>query len=181
MAFYSQLKLPPLRLTVTQHSKSVSKVLFRGVGRPLDPSAPQESGNEVNSSLAGGADVDIPALDLDLPIPEVPVESEPTHHELQCKSHDKGWEQLRSKLLCVSVECSEMPLEQVCLFCDEEATIRCQDCGSQVFYCEHCWCNCHKKTNLFHVPEKWEVCAIATGLSLFIFQLKATQLSILCT
>ena len=134
MAYYSQLKLPPLKLTVTHRSKSVSrKMLFRGVDTventgQEDPNIAHVSESENSSEHDLTDDHEPTWLTLDLP------DAEPTHHELQCKSYVKGWEQLRTKLVSVFTERSAMPVGQECLFCAESAKFRCQECGPHVNY-----------------------------------------------
>ena len=154
MSFYTQLKLPPLKLTHHQpKTKSVKKkVLFRGV------EAEGSSVSEPAADPINDDDLDTtPALDQSLWSAPASVEDEPTHHELQSKSSQKGWDLLCRKFLSAFTECSSMPKEEKCVFCVQPALFRCQECGPCIFYCKNCWITHHQVVNLFHVPEKWEV------------------------
>ena len=161
MAFYTQLKLPPLKLTVTQHPKATTKVLFRGVDDPVGSSILQSSSSGSSEGDSGvGSSVD-PTYSWNSH--DGSMVDGPTLHELQRKSSVKGWEEMRSKFFTATVECSAMPLGQECLFCSEPAKFRCQECGPQIFFCESCWLSHHNKVNFFHTLERWEVSFIFRG------------------
>ena len=77
---------------------------------------------------------------------------EPTLHELERQS--RGWEHLRRSLLSAAVESVALPLDYDCVMCSKlTGVFRCLDCGPGVHYCEKCFQNQHKKTNVFHVAE----------------------------
>ena len=120
-------------------------------GADAEPVAPSEQ--PCASSESWEQDFGAPAVSPVSPC----VDDEPTHHELQSKADVRGWEQLRDKFLSVATECSAMPLEQLCVLCQSTAEFRCQDCGSNAFYCEICFCSSHENMHFFHVAEKWEV------------------------
>ena len=98
---------------------------------------------EANEPLCASSDLDLPVSD-----------DEPTNHELQSKADVKGWEQLRNTFLFVATECSAMALGQQCVFCQNPAEFRCQECGPLIFYCKGCFCSRHENVNFFHIPEK---------------------------
>ncbi len=147
MAFYKQLKLPPLKLTQLPVEAS-TQIIHRG--------RQDEQTNKAKSEEDGGDSELLLCEDmLDMPSPDDLVE--PSHHELQSKASIKGWEQLRSKILSVHTECSAMPRGQLCILCPNPAEFRCQECGPASYYCKECVHLLHEKTNFFHTPEQWEV------------------------
>ena len=88
--------LPPLKITHHQpKTKSVKKeVLFSGV------EAEGSSVSEPAADPINDDDLDTtPALNQSLWSAPASVEDEPTHHELQSKSREKGWDLLRRKFL----------------------------------------------------------------------------------
>lgn len=147
MAFYSRVKLPPLKLR--QGSTASKALLFRGSNI---------SGGEPSSCLGEDDDIDTEGADPASSIDDMDLlANEPTHHELHCKASVKGWSEHRKRLLSVLTECAAMPLGQLCVLCPNNALYRCQECGPLNFYCKECFCTQHKLANYFHVAEKWEV------------------------
>ena len=149
MAFYCRMKLPPLKLTKRPVGSKSTSVVHRGITTSSDESISRQ---DCDVSCLEDPEVEAPMYS-----PDSLTTDEPTHHELQCKSDVKGWEQLRSQFLSVATECSAMPQGALCVFCPSPAEFRCQECGSSIFFCEHCFCMHHEKSNFFHVAEKWEV------------------------
>ena len=84
--------------------------------------------------------------------------NEPTTYELEQKSSVAGWEGVRNGMLTAVTELQAMPVSQTCLNCENTASLRCQRCGPFSFFCADCFQISHYRTNLFHVPEKGEVC-----------------------
>ena len=91
---------------------------------------------------------------LPQPITEL---DEPTNYELESKASVAGWERVRNGMLRAVTEAACLPLAQSCISCDKEASLRCQRCGPLAYFCPDCFDQCHHKTNIFHVAEKWEV------------------------
>ena len=164
MAFHCRLKLPNLKLTKrTVGSKSTS-IVHRGIGTTSQESVTSLESSEARNEISEGFTEDTriteeasepfcASSDLDFPVSD----DEPTHHELQSKADVKGWEQLRNTFLVVATECSAMALGQQCVFCQNPAEFRCQECGPLLFYYKECFCSRHENINFFHVAEEWEV------------------------
>ena len=135
------MKLPNLKLTKrTVGSKSTS-IVHRGMGTTSSPeSVTSIDSSEPRDEISEGFTEDArfteeaseplcASSDLDLPVSD----DEPTNHELQSKADVKGWEQLRNTFLFVATECSAMALGQQCVFCQNPAEFRCQECGPIIF------------------------------------------------
>ena len=158
---YRRFPLPCLKLTQRPAfgQKSVN-VIQRGVPdsqqNPQQNSiqaAPEEgSCSEACDSASEGGDYCL--------FPTMFGPSEPTTYELERRSSVAGWEGVRSGILTAVTEIQAMPVNQTCLNCENTASLRCQRCGPLVFFCADCFQSGHCNTNLFHIPEKWEVCNI---------------------
>ena len=147
MAFHCRMKLPALELTKHTAGSKTKCVVHRGA----DTETVSSSEHSCTSSQLLEEDF---GTRMSQGIDDM---EEPTHHELQSKADVRGWEQLRDMFRSVATECSAMPLGQLCVVCHVTAEFRCQDCGSDVFYCKDCFLSSHEKMHFFHVPEKWEV------------------------
>jgi len=146
MAFYKKSKLPPLRVSSSVSGSLSTSVTRRGQGTR------SSSSSTIEASFAPFPD-DPDSVDI-----SEPLVNEPTSHELERKSAAKGWEQIRDSVLTAAVESSAQTVDQMCIMCSEsKAVLRCLDCGPGAHYCEECFQNVHQNTNVFHVPEKWEV------------------------
>ena len=147
MAFYSRVKLPPLKLSVRSASATCRTMLFRGSTEPSSINVAEDKVEENDQEE-----------EADLTLDDLSDEAcEPTHHELHCKASVKGWAEHRKKLLSVLTESAAMPLGQLCALCPNNALYRCQECGPLVFYCQECFRTQHKSVNYFYIAEKWEV------------------------
>lgn len=103
---------------------------------------PEEQQGFGDHDFMTGADVDM---------------TEPSLHEIQSKASIGAWQQLREKILSITTENSAMPVGQNCLYCDDQAWLRCIKCGPFSYYCLHCFRQQHRTSNFFHVADKWEV------------------------
>lgn len=160
---YSRFPLPCLKLTQRPAFGQQSvNVIQRGVPDSLqnsmqvpDEASGDPSGSEDSDSATKGD------LDTDSFLFPTSDPNEPTTYELEQKSSVAGWEGVRSGILTAVTELQAMPIGQTCLNCENTASLRCQRCGPFSFFCADCFQISHYRTNLFHVPEKWEVCSIA--------------------
>ena len=147
MASYRKFSLPALKVTrwSAVGPKSTTSV-YRRLGNPTVEVLDQhlQPGLELQESLP-------PLVDM------VSDCTEPTEHELSCRSSVAGWEEIRDELRTAVTENAAMPQGQLCVKCAEIACIRCQRCGPFGFFCSECFSNVHSEVNLFHIPEKWEV------------------------
>lgn len=84
---------------------------------------------------------------------------EPSLHEIQSKVSVSAWQQLRERILTVTTESSAMPVGQICICCENQASFRCVKCGPFAFYCFECFSRQHRTANFFHVAEEWDVCS----------------------
>lgn len=161
MALSGQFKLPPLKLT---ESLTKTSSIHRGIASQHQTESVDKM---VVSQDEDGGEPFVPDL-----FPDVPEDTVvPSYHELESKSAIRDWENLRTRMLSASTECSAMPLGQLCLLCPSPAEYRCRECGPVAFYCEGCFNLLHEKANFFHVPEKWEVIIVILLLvcSCFIY------------
>ena len=161
MAFYQRYKLSPFKLTQCQGAVS-TKLIHRGEGSS-NKSPPEVSYSQ--SSVPQSEDEERKKLLME-DNPQTMIE--PTCHELERKAAIKGWERLREEFVKVRTECSAMPLGQTCILCKTPAEFRCQNCGPVAFYCHNCLILLHRKTNFFHVAEKWEASNFVIHISFSI-------------
>ena len=85
-------------------------------------------------------------------------------HRLRQETLAEKWEELRDKLFKTGASTSSLPPEAVCYVCHKDATIRCQDCAPDTFYCESCGMGMHGDVNLYHYPERWTVSCIGMNI-----------------
>ncbi len=152
------VKLPKFKLTKRSTTGQVSHQVVplgclereskTALESPLEPPAPSSgppvfSGNEATSD-----DQSFPSL----------------HHIMQ-KQTAESWGKIRASMLNIATESEAMPIGEKCYLCKvAEASYRCLQCSSVVFYCPECFSTAHSKTNLFHKAEIWEV---STSLTTF--------------
>ena len=148
MAFYKRLKLPPLKLTT--QSSGDGRLIYRGESTTATK---EDAGMPSPESLFDDP-VGVVAPSF---LEDPPDEIVPSLHELQSKASVKGWEQIRSKIRSVYVECCAIPQGQTCILCPSAADSRCLQCGPISFYCHECCNLMHEKANFFHTTEQWEV------------------------
>jgi len=147
---------PAVRLTKRPtRGKRKVEYLYRGDGAEV-----------AASTCAAGVTSPLPQFKkADLPPPMAVSEpdtcaSEPTTFAIESKSSVVGWEKVRLALLDAVVEAAAMPLDQVCILCNLEASLRCKQCGPISYYCVDCFEGTHAKVNFLHVAEMWEVISI---------------------
>ncbi len=70
------------------------------------------------------------------------------------------WDEVRDSLIRTIIECFGMPQDYYCIICHgNPAIIRCNDCGTEQFFCNCCVEELHKSRNLFHFMGLWDVYA----------------------
>ena len=128
----------PTKRTVRYKSTSI---VDRGMGTTSQESITSIDSSEALDEISEGFTEDprfteegskplCASSDLDIPVSDV----EPKNDELQSKVDVKGWVQLGNMFLFVATECSAMALGQQCVFCQNPAKIRCQECGPLIFF-----------------------------------------------
>ena len=161
---YKRFSLRPLRLTYqTTGDITECRDIHRGLinvdevpahkhipeeGNKADADTCQSIPEQEHKSLdCGVGHCDVSSTELD----------EPTSYELECKASVGAWEEIRPSVLHVVTESSAMRIRQQCLNCKQNAILRCLQCGPVAFFCEDCFSDLHRRLNIFHLAEKWEV------------------------
>lgn len=68
------------------------------------------------------------------------------------------WDEIRDQLVTTQIETHSMPVDQICIVCSgNPSEIRCNDCGTEQFFCSSCAVELHQGRNLFHTMEYWKV------------------------
>ena len=70
----------------------------------------------------------------------------------------EAWTEIRDLLCMAYVESSVPGIECHCILCNAPATVMCQQCSPQVFFCTECTESQHSVLNIFHRPQLWKVC-----------------------
>ena len=84
--------------------------------------------------------------------------NEPSLHFIKQKAAAAAaWEQNRVSMLRTYIECTAPTSDQKCVMCGNEAKYRCLQCAPWVHFCSTCFAEAHRKLNIFHVGEVWEV------------------------
>ena len=78
--------------------------------------------------------------------------SSSTHQKKKEKAAEQ-WNTLRGSLLAAFREQLVPPQSPSCSICAEEATVRCTDCGVDVYFCEGCARRSHEEHYLYHLLE----------------------------
>jgi len=146
------MKLPVLK--VTQRS-TTGETVRRDIPRGCIGSDAIASQNE-NSSCFGD---EYDAFSVEQPDSVDNAELfDPSLHKITQEAAVANWNAIRPAILRAAIESSAMHANQSCCLCTNEATLRCLQCSSTGYFCHQCFCDIHKKINLFHVGEVWEVC-----------------------
>ena len=117
-------------------------------GASVEPGLSAESENALNARL------DLDTIDVSGPL------NEPSLHVLAQKAAIASWNKLRPEMLKTAIECNAMPLKQKCILCStDDATYRCLKCAPWAHFCPQCFGDAHRRTNIFHTGEVWEVCS----------------------
>jgi len=99
-----------------------------------------------------------PSFDYNTAVPSL---SSCTDHQKRKQSSVRHWQDIRPKLLRVSLTTEGFPsqVDAVCGKCkDQSAQYRCTDCGSAaLLMCKSCCDGLHSSENVFHCPEVWLV------------------------
>ena len=92
--------------------------------------------------------------------PTAPADGDtrPSTYFIKELSAAKEWEAIRPRLLKCVIESYALPDSVECTCCSSVASIRCLKCGPRAFFCKHCFSSLHRKNNIFHTGEIWEVC-----------------------
>ncbi|XP_031550894.1 uncharacterized protein LOC116288263 [Actinia tenebrosa] len=94
--------------------------------------------------------------DLDIPVVEQSIS---TDHQKRKESNARHWQELRSKLVEISLATEGFPSYGVtCRRCSNDTAIyRCIDCGGAALsMCKACCDQVHENENIFHFQEVWQ-------------------------
>ena len=148
MARRRTLKLSPFNLTRRSTSGKVSRQLVPR-GCTSDSVSANDSGCGVGHRAPEFQDDDIATTER---------ESLPTLHEVAQKRAVESWKKIRLDMLRIAIESEALPEDQLCTACTaDKALYRCLQCGPRIFFCSQCYEAAHRKTNIFHTGEVWEV------------------------
>lgn len=162
---YKRFNLRPLRLTFqTTNDVTECRDVHRGLtcSGEVDGAPSRKEGCEVDAVGNTVSDQAHESLDwvnnhCDPSAVASAELDEPTSFELECKATVAAWEEIRPSVLHVITESCAMKIGQHCLNCKQNAILRCLLCGPVAFFCEACFLDLHRRLNIFHVAEKWEV------------------------
>lgn len=79
-----------------------------------------------------------------------------THQKKKEKAAEQ-WKTSRGNLLAAFREQLVPPQSPSCSECTGEATVRCTDCGVDVYFCEGCARRSHEEHFPYHLLETWKV------------------------
>ena len=173
MAYLLKLKLPALKVTQTRsHGGVVHSTIPRSWKERVADSG-QDSGSGIHDNQDDNPDDVLCTDDSALAMsPKAfshgplegegsgsfdPIQTLPSLHEVREKAAVEGWSRIRNSLLKTTVEGNCMLPDQVCVLCGCEATHRCLHCAPWAYFCAQCFGDSHRKINIFHVGEIWEV------------------------
>ena len=162
MAVRFKLKLPSFRVTqrsttgeikhrltprgCTSEDKGLTALYNCGDATVTEPpaSADPGSGARILDDISGAS---------------FPPVTEPSLHSLAQKALVGNWNKIRPDILRTAIECNAIPPKQKCMLCSaDNAIYRCLKCAPWAHYCSLCFGDAHRRTNLFHTGEVWEVC-----------------------
>src|SRR5436190_6980645 len=62
----------------------------------------------------------------------------------------ENWKQISPKLFKIMVENNALDKKRKCSKCENDAILRCLDCGSDIYFCSRCEDLFHNNINVFH-------------------------------
>ena len=180
MAARLKLKLPSLRVTQRSTTGVVShRLIPRGrTSIQNEPSDLCHSDAEdcerasIESGLSAESDNALDGLDLDTSHVSGSLSTPMNEHSLHVlaqKAAIASWNNIRPDMLKTAIEGNALPLKQKCIVCStDDATYRCLKCAPWAHFCPQCFSDAHRRTNIFHTGEVWEVCScIHSSLNCF--------------
>lgn len=93
--------------------------------------------------------------------------TQPTH-EMKKEKAAEQWSSLRGTLVVAFREQLVPPQSPTCSICGIEATVRCADCGVDVYFCEECGRRSHGERLIYHLLETWKVSIAVSGSYLYM-------------
>ena len=85
-----------------------------------------------------------------------PAQADVSHEVRQQKMAEK-WQEYMPLAYRAVIEGSALRRDEVCCLCGSPGVVRCQQCGSLVFYCVDCAISAHSHRSYHHYPEVWKV------------------------
>ena len=150
MAKRLKFKLPPLRMTQRSTSGEVSHGFIPRACRSLRGTEQIERNEEQPSGVVSGASLNVGNwMEASDHLPSL--------HEITQKQATESWNKIRPELLKVAIASEALPKNRQCSCCIEEASCRCLQCGPNIFYCKTCFEEAHRRANIFHTGETWQV------------------------
>ena len=147
------MKLPSLGVTQrTTRRKVTNRTIRRSYSIAISEEQRKENVDDEFSDGDGPDWVDFHSSE-----PDISGVSEPSLHSIARKASSASWQQVRGSMLNACIEIHALPPGQLCIVCQKQALCRCIQCAPWAFYCCNCWKESHKKVNIFHKGEIWEV------------------------
>jgi hypothetical protein len=101
-----------------------------------------------NNSEENNSNINFDRLDSDIDS-DIDIESEERNYYDKLNAENLNWRSIHKEIDLVIIKQGSF-LDEFCIICNEEANIRCYDCGPHAFFCNSCNEKNHYKINLFH-------------------------------
>ena len=142
MSFRKKLRLQPLELTIhCGNEESRRSKVARGSNDHTAASAMEMQHQTVPAGTAGTetGNGSTSINDGDCWPSSINWDELPSSNSINEEAKVKAWESVRYSLRNAVVESAAMPYNQLCVLCAEAvASIRCLQCGPNVYYCHDC-------------------------------------------
>jgi hypothetical protein len=77
-------------------------------------------------------------------------ESEQTNYQHRQNKLATNWMRILDDVYRLMLDNESISGNPACFNCNDAATLKCMDCGPNIFYCDDCFNYFHSKINLFH-------------------------------
>jgi len=77
-------------------------------------------------------------------------ESESTNYQQKQNKLATNWKIILDDIYHLMLDNEAILGDPTCFNCNDVATLKCMDCGPNIFYCDNCFNHFHGKINLFH-------------------------------
>ena len=126
------------KTVINKYAKGLNKFKFFN---QVESSSNNESEEKSNSNeWENDVDMDIDNYES----------AEPTNYQQKQNKLATNWKIILDDIYCLMLENEAILDDTTCFNCNDVATLKCIDCGPNIFYCDNCFNHFHSKINLFH-------------------------------